>query len=248
MSIRDTLSHMYDRVANSGPVLDRRLADIDADTRAIYRQVSEFTMTSPERIAAVCDAVRYVTRAGIAGAYVECGVWRGGSSMAAALGLTATGNRTRDLYLFDTFEGMSEPSQHDRRAEDDTSAVALLDRAGTADKIWCRASIEDVTANMASTGYPADKIHLCKGKVEDTLPAQAPDMIAVLRLDTDWYESTRHELEHLYPRLAVGGVLIIDDYGYWAGARKAVDDYFVDRPILLSRIDQTGRMAIKTGP
>lgn len=246
MSIRDRLSRMYDRVANSAPVVDRRLADIDAETRAIFRAVSDFTMTSPERIAAVCDAVRYVTRAKIAGAYVECGVWRGGSSMAAARGLMEAGDRTRDLYLFDTFEGMSEPSRYDRRAEDDTSALVLLDRASATDKIWCRASLEDVKANMASTGYPAEKVHLCRGKVEDTLPGQAPDEIAILRLDTDWYESTRHELEHLYPRLAVGGVLIIDDYGYWAGARKAVDDYFVDRPLLLNRIDQTGRMAVKT--
>src|SRR3546814_50253 len=111
MSIRDRLSRMYDRVANSAPVVDRRLADIDAETRAIFRAVSDFTMTSPERIAAVCDAVRYVTHAKIAGAYVECGVWRGGSSMAAARGLMEAGDRTRDLYLFDTFEGMSEPSR-----------------------------------------------------------------------------------------------------------------------------------------
>jgi hypothetical protein len=86
-----------------------------------------------------------------------------------------------------------------------------------------------------------------RGKVEDTLPAQAPEQIALLRLDTDWYESTRHELEHLYPRLVSGGVLIIDDYGYWQGARQATDEYFAGRGIhlLLNRIDITGRIAIK---
>jgi len=99
---------------------------------------------------------------------------------------------------------------------------------------------------MASTGYPEDKITLCQGMVEHTLPRQAPECIAILRLDTDWYESTKHELETLYPRLAIGGVLIIDDYGYWAGARKAVDEYFADQPILLNRIDRTGRVGIKT--
>ena len=98
---------------------------------------------------------------------------------------------------------------------------------------------------MASTGYPLDRITLCKGMVEDTLPSQAPNEISILRLDTDWYDSTKHELEVLYPRLSPGGVLIIDDYGYWAGARKAVDEYFSLKPIMLMRLDNTGRIAIK---
>jgi O-methyltransferase len=221
------------------------MPDVDVQTREIYHRVSRYTMTSPERIAGVCDAVRYVAGAKIPGAYVECGVWRGGSSMAAALCFLAAGEGTRPLYLFDTFEGMSAPSEHDIRAGDQTSAAALLDQSGKSDKIWCRASIEDVLANMKSTQYAMDNVQLCKGMVEETLPAQAPDQIAILRLDTDWYESTKHELEHLYPRLSVGGVLIIDDYGYWAGARKAVDEYFAARPILLNRLDHTGRIAIK---
>jgi hypothetical protein len=85
------------------------------------------------------------------------------------------------------------------------------------------------------------------GKVEDTIPADIPEKIALLRLDTDWYESTKHELIHLFPRLQKGGVLIIDDYGFWKGARKAVDEYFAENniQILLNRIDDTGRMAIK---
>ncbi len=245
MNMRDAIGRCYERVVNSPPAVKLRMPDLDPATLAIYHKVAPFTMTSPERITALCDAVRYVVNARIPGDYVECGVWRGGSSMAAALSLMAAGDETRRLHLFDTFEGMSAPSEHDLRAEDDVSAAALLGDSDKADKIWCRASIEDVAANMASTGYPQDRIALCKGLVEETLPARAPDSIAILRLDTDWYESTRHELEHLYPRLAVGGVLIIDDYGYWAGARKAVDDYFADAPILLNRIDRTGRIAIK---
>lgn len=162
--------------------------------------------------------------------------------MAAALGFASAGQTWRHLHLYDTFEGMSDPSAHDLRATDSAPAATLL---GASEKVWCRATIEDVAANMASTDYPFENIHLCKGMVEDTLPEKAPDEIAMLRLDTDWYESTRHELETLYPRLSVGGVLIIDDYGYWAGARKAVDEYFSDKPILLNRIDKTGRIAIK---
>src|SRR5690606_24776929 len=102
-------------------------------------------------------------------------------------------------------------------------------------------------SNMVSTGYPMERCHFVEGKVEDTIPATVPDRISLLRLDTDWYESTRHELEHLWPLLQPGGVLIIDDYGHFEGARKAVDEYFLDRSDapLLNRIDYTGRIAIK---
>jgi O-methyltransferase len=101
---------------------------------------------------------------------------------------------------------------------------------------------------MASTGYDKQKVHFHQGKVELTIPAAAPDQIALLRLDTDWYESTRHELEHLYPRLSPGGILIIDDYGHWSGARKATDEYIEKYApsLFLARIDYTGRIAVKT--
>ena len=103
-----------------------------------------------------------------------------------------------------------------------------------------------VRANLASTGYPPERVRFVKGKVEDTLPDAAPPQIAVLRLDTDWYESTRCELEHLFPRLSVGGVLIIDDYGAWEGARRAVDEFVAaGASILLNRIDETGRIGVK---
>jgi hypothetical protein len=103
---------------------------------------------------------------------------------------------------------------------------------------WCVAGVQSVRKNVLSTGYPEEKLHLVQGKVEDTLPAAAPERIALLRLDTDWYESTRHELVHLYPRLVPNGVLIIDDYGDWVGAKEAVDEF-------LSRMDNTGRLIIK---
>ena len=98
---------------------------------------------------------------------------------------------------------------------------------------------------MGSTGYPPEWVAYVEGLVEETITRSAPTRIALLRLDTDWYESTHHELVHLYPQLERGGVLIVDDYGHFAGARKAVDEYFADDPILLSRIDYTGRMAVK---
>jgi O-methyltransferase len=108
--------------------------------------------------------------------------------------------------------------------------------------------MNDVQTNMKQTNYPFSKIHFVQGKVEQTIPETIPSSIALLRLDTDWYESTYHELVHLFPKLVTGGVLIIDDYGHWQGARKAVDQYFAEQktPILLNRIDYTGRIAIKS--
>jgi len=101
---------------------------------------------------------------------------------------------------------------------------------------------------MRSIAYPQSLVHFVKGRVEDTLPAQAPQRIALLRLDTDWYESTIHELRSLWDRLSIGGILIVDDYGHWAGARRAVDEFIagLPGPPLLSRIDYSGRLAVKT--
>jgi hypothetical protein len=205
-------------------------------------------MTSPERLFSLIEAIRYLSRARIPGSFVECGVWRGGSMMAAALTLLENSDSQRDLYLFDTFEGMSTPTDADVSI-DGKSAGALLQspRSTAADSAWCYATLPDVQAALSSTSYPAQRLHFIPGRVEDTLPRQAPQSIALLRLDTDWYESTRHELEHLYPRLVPGGVLIIDDYGHWAGCRKAVDEYFAAKGILilLNRVDYTGRIAVK---
>jgi O-methyltransferase len=223
--------------------------DFDAQTARIFHAVEQFTMTSPERVGALVNAVRYIVANDVPGDFVECGVWRGGSSMAAALTLEEQGDEARHLYLYDTFEGMSAPTAEDV-ALDGAPASGTFEelRLGDDSSDWCRASLDDVRANLASTGYPADRFHYVQGKVEDTLPAaMPPGPIALLRLDTDWYESTRHELEHLYPRLSRGGVLIIDDYGHWAGARKAVDEYFAAHPPapLLNRVDYTGRIAVK---
>lgn len=216
--------------------------DFDADLVRIVETVRPETMTSPERIAALVNAVRYVDRHKIAGAIVECGVWRGGSSMAAAL---AHPGRTRDLYLYDTFEGMSVPTEHDADLSGRSAADRLAAEPRTSGT-WAVAGVDVVRRNMASTGYPADRVHYVQGKVEDTIPEEMPGQIAILRLDTDWYESTRHELEHLVPLVAPGGVLIIDDYGHWIGARKAVDEWLDTerRPVLLNRVDYTGRIAV----
>ncbi len=221
--------------------------DFSAEVRATIARVMPFTMTSPERINALVTALEYIVRRGIPGDIVECGVWRGGSMMAAAETLTRLGDERRRLFLFDTFDGMPPPAEEDRNYRGE-AASELLDAADRSSAwVWAVAQLDDVRANMASTGYPDERIVYVQGRVEDTIPAQAPERIALLRLDTDWYESTKHELEHLFPRLSPGGILIIDDYGHWAGARKAVDEYLDEQnmPCFLCRIDYTGRIAVK---
>lgn len=239
----------YELVKRPAPGADglSSLADLDERQRKAIGAALPFTMTSPARMASLAEAVSYIHREGIAGDIAECGVWRGGSMMVVAHLLGDLGDTARELYLYDTYEGMSEPTEHDRDAEGVTAEEQLRGTPrGTG--VWCEASIEDVRANLFATGYPQDQIHFVKGKVEDTIPGTLPGELALLRLDTDWYESTKHELEHLYPLLKPGGVLIIDDYGYWKGARKAVDEYLAsldEGAGFLHRIDNTGRLLIK---
>lgn len=231
-----------------GPSLDEALSDFLPEERAIIGKALPYTMTSVERLATLLNAATYVAKNNIPGDVVECGVWRGGSMMVTALTLLAHGDSSRSLYLYDTFEGMPPPTERDKSL-DGVSAEQQLNEQPRGTGIWCAASLEEVRTNILSTGYPADKIHLVKGKVEDTLPKVIPSSVSLLRLDTDWYESTKHELIHLFPRLDPFGVLIIDDYGHWQGAKTAVDEYFNEqkRPVYLHRIDYTGRILVGTG-
>jgi len=224
-----------------------RISDQPAWVRDIIAQVQPFTITTPERITALCNAVEYVSKCGIPGNIVECGVWRGGSMMAAALSLMHLGDTSRILMLFDTFDGMTPPSDLDRDSNTRFSATELLAVSPRTSRNWAVSPIQEVRGNLAKTAYPTQNIDLVKGPVEETIPGFAPDRIAILRLDTDWHASTKHELIHLYPRLASGGVLIIDDYGDWEGARKAVDDYIDEQglKVLLVRIDRAARIAVK---
>jgi O-methyltransferase len=223
--------------------------EYEPELAQVIRRVRPYTMTTRRRIAALCDSVEYVVREGVPGAIVECGVWRGGSMMAAALTLIRLGATDRDLYLFDTFKGMPAPTDADKRSAYDGYSPMRRWRRGQRGEMnrWHYVPAVAVREAMVSTGYPAERIHLVEGRVEDTLPSSAPETVALLRLDTDWYESTRTELEHLYPRLPDGGVLIVDDYGHYEGARRAVDEYFEqlgERP-LLTRVDYTARVAVR---
>lgn len=223
--------------------------DFDADEVQAIRAVAGFTQTTPERIVALRNAVRYVSRAGIAGDVVECGVWRGGSMMVAANELIAQQDTSRRLWLYDTYTGMTAPTEHDTTATGHTGEEWIAGELARPEKGSTGVTgvaLETVRANVESTGYPAANTTYVAGPVEQTLLAEPlPERIALLRLDTDFYESTRVEMEVLFPRLVPGGILLLDDYGYWQGARKAVDDYFGDTAVLLSRVDNSARLMVK---
>ena len=230
------------------------LEPLDPADRRIVERVWPYTMTGVERITSLIDAVRYCVRRDIPGDFAECGVWRGGSVLAMVLTLQELGADDRRIHLYDTFEGMTRPTEHDTSSYDSPALDAWNEREGRITDAWWAGFFDPKVQNdevvrdlLVSAGYRADLLELVKGPVEETLPAAAPERLALLRLDTDWYESTKHELAHLYPRLSPSGVLIIDDYGHWDGARRAVDEYFAGEadPLLLTRVDYTARMAVK---
>lgn len=223
--------------------------DMEPEFVELYELCRDATMTSIERMYALYKAVEHIVAEGIEGDLAECGVWRGGSAMMMALALRRFGAERR-IWLYDTFSGMTAPGDEDVQAMSGRPAAAILaerPRNGD-DPFWGIASLAQVRSNLERTGYGAGNFRLVEGDVLQTLPDRSPERIALLRLDTDWHASTRHELETLYPRLSPGGILIVDDYGYWSGARQAVDQYFscpgVARP-LLHRIDFTGRIGVK---
>ena len=228
--------------SNSDPVIDK-----DERFTRIYNKCKKFTLTSKERMYALYKSVEYIIKTDIPGDFVECGVWRGGSTMLIAFTLTELNVTNRKIYLYDTFEGMTQPIEYDYRVSNKKNRATdkwKKEQKKEYNK-WCYASLSEVKNNMALTKYPKNNIVFVKGKVEETIPKTIPSKIAILRLDTDWYESTNHELINLFPLLVKNGALIIDDYGWWAGSKKAVDEYFSNKQILLNRIDESGIIGIK---
>ena len=206
-------------------------------TEEVWSVVKRYTMTNKKRINALINTVEYTIENGFEGDFVECGVWRGGSVMAMIMTLQRLGVEKK-IWLYDTYEGMSEPTDEDvhngKHANDMMEANSF---------IKCIATIDKVKASISQLDYKGELVYV-KGKVEDTIPGEAPEKISFLRLDTDWYESTKHELIHLYPRLAENGVMIIDDYNFWDGSTKAVNEYFTEGKEL-TKISTCGVLTIK---
>lgn len=215
--------------------------DYDRTFSDIWPRVLPYTLISPERAWALTEAIRYVVGRGLEGAVVECGVYRGGACLLAAEVLASLGETKKEIWLYDTFSGMTDPTDEDRIAVSG-EPVENRDPRG-----WWTSSREEVEKILELSDYPRNRYRFVEGDVEETLGRQTPDRISVLRLDTDWYASTRIELEILYPKLVNGGVLLIDDFGHFTGARKAVVEYFSERneTVLYHRSDYTGRVVVK---
>jgi len=229
---------------------EQYLIDIEKNFLNIWNKIREYTMTSVQRGYALYQAVKYVISEGIDGDFVECGVWRGGSCMLIALTLAELDVCDRLIWLYDTFEGMTEPGDRDFIAWNGRSVHEKWksDAEGKTQNFTSWAvPVDSVQSNISATGYPGHLLRFVKGPVELTLKQNVPENISLLRLDTDWYESTKAEMEVLYPVLSPGGVLLIDDYGHFTGARAAVDEYFSGSGAqpLLNRVDYTGRVGIK---
>jgi O-methyltransferase len=224
------------------------MQDADPAFNDIYQRCKEYTMTSVERLYALYKSIEYIVKSGLEGDLVETGVWRAGSCMLMAETLLAMGDSSRRILLFDTFEGHPKPDPEKDVDLWGNRAVEDWERHKAAAETWGYASIDEARANMDRTGYPSERVVFFKGKVEDTIPEIGIiDALALMRLDTDWYESARVTLEHLFPVLVEGGVLIMDDYGHYKGQKQALDEYLSSQQLnlLLHRIDYSCRVAVK---
>lgn len=239
--------------AEAAKKLPRILNEFSYDEAKIAEYVlgEELTVTSPMRLFATMVAVKSSIQRGIEGDFVECGVWRGGNSIAAALLFDLWG-ASKKVYLFDTFRGMTEPDERDFYLVTGEPALPVFRKNQKSDhNEWVYSPISEVKQNFINAGLRLDNVEFIEGPVETTLLDQQllPRKISTLRLDTDWYKSTLIELEVLYPLLSNQGSLLIDDYGSWDGARKATDEFLntlepSERPTLFA-VDYDGRSAIK---
>jgi hypothetical protein len=235
----------FDNIAN---VQLKRFLDFSDREKLVYLEARHVSLTTPQAVVSLSRAVDHVVKHQIPGALVECGVFRGGSIIAMLRTLLLNNVTDREVYLYDTFEGMPAPDKNDVYYTGEDASTVWANFGGKGDgSNWVKDSLESVKERVLSIGYPEERIHFIKGRVEDTIPGIVPDRIALLRLDTDFYQSTKHELVHLYPLLSLGGLLILDDYGVFLGAQKATDEYFEENhiPLFLARIDESVRIGVK---
>ena len=207
--------------------------------------VSPFTMTSVERIGALYDSLEYIRANNIQGDFVECGVWKGGNILGIMEYLAFHKMTDRKVFLYDTFEGMTPPEDIDKDLNGRKAESILED-------VMCISPIDEVRETILRSSFPMANVTFVVGDVCKTLNNANnlhKNNLALLRLDTDWYASTKKEMEVLYPKLNFGGVLIVDDYGHWKGSKTAVDEYFEGQGISpqIEQIDYTGIKIIKHG-
>ena len=224
------LRRLAQRLERGGLTMMRRIP-FDAELRGRGEDwpFVGYTMIGRRRLDHLQHCVEQVIAEGVPGDFIETGVWRGGACMLVKKLLDAHGVRDRTVWLADSFQGMPAP----KNAADgmDLQPVEFL-----------AVSAEQVRRNFARFGLLDERVRLVEGWFADTLPRLACERLAVLRLDGDMYHSTMDALTSLYPRVAPGGFVVVDDYGSWPSCRRAVHDYLATRgeqPVI-EKIDATG--------
>jgi O-methyltransferase len=222
--------------------------------------VSSNTMLPYEPLVTLFEQVVYCDKNNIEGDFVECGVWKGGATGMMALATLKYGTSRRHLHLFDAFQEICQPDEEhdDKEIVDEVKKLVrtkqfdedLKPLTGVYDQFGGPGTLSENKKLLEQViGYPAGHLHYHVGWFQDTVPADAPGIskIAILRLDGDWYQSTKVCLDHLYDKVVTNGIVIIDDYGYNTGCKKAVDEFLAAKKAfpILNYINNTCRYFIK---
>lgn len=226
---------------------NQRIVELSDKQRHLINITNPISMTPQIRRYNLIQALEYIAHYKLEGDLVECGVWKGGNLVIYKKFIEEK-NIKKNIYAFDTFEGMSGQDHNDYIINGGIKAQTILDK--DIKKItndWGVCSLEEVKFNISQRTKNLNNIFFIKGKVEDTLldAMNLPKKISILRLDTDFYQSTKIELEILYKKVCKGGVIIIDDYGHWAGSKKAVDEFFKEKFVWMHYVDYACRLIIK---
>ena len=228
---------------------DQKIIELSKDDNELINLVSNYSMTPKIRIFNLLQSLRHIKHNKILGDYVECGVWKGGNIILFKKFIENEDLQSnKKIFAFDTFEGMTKPDENDYDLLSKINAKDLLEEdVEKKTNVWGICNLEEVKLNLKKNLKDIDNIYLIKGPVEETLNLKdyIPEKISLLRLDTDWYSSTKKELESLYDKVSSGGIIIIDDYGHWGGAKKAVDQFFKDKYVWMHYVDYACRLIIK---
>ncbi|WP_440613970.1 TylF/MycF/NovP-related O-methyltransferase [Candidatus Pelagibacter sp. HIMB1748] len=227
---------------------NQKIVELSKKDDELINLVKNYSMTPKIRIYNLLQALRHIKIKKIEGDYVECGVWKGGNILLFKKFLENEDSSLRNIYAFDTFQGMTDPDENDIEISSKDTATKLLQKdKNKKTNVWGICSLDQVKKNISKHTKDLRNIYFVKGAVEKTLNENKniPEKISLLRLDTDWYQSTKKELEVLYKKVSIGGIIIIDDYGHWGGSKKAVDEFFSDKFVWMHYVDYACRLIIK---
>lgn len=242
--------------------IDEQLGyELEGEATECIHIVKNNTMLSKRRLVTLYQQVAYCEVYEIPGSFVECGVWKGGAMGVMALGNLRQGKQRRHLHLFDAFQEICEPDAavdgeralrevREFTGRDGHDKGTLQALSGIYDSFGGPGTLEENQRLLEGTiGYPKEFVHYHVGWFQNTIPADHHDIgsIAILRLDGDWYASTKICLEFLFDKVIKGGIVIIDDYGTYEGCRRAVDEFIKLKQIqaYLVPIDHDCRFFVK---